>query len=88
MDFHMCNNEPYLLGSHLTGDTQRRHPMALAMQPGPQPRSTVAACVVLYSRAAVHLRDSNGSAALCSARDTNHNGYANEHMLGPEEPEG
>jgi hypothetical protein len=72
MDFQVCDKNTYLLRSHLTGDTQRRHPTALAMQPGPQPRSTVAAYAVPYNQAAVHLHGSTGSAAPCSTHITNH----------------
>ena len=72
MEFQVCDRNPYLLRSYLTSDTRRRHPMALAMQPGPQPRSTVAAYAVPYNQAAVHLHGSTGSAAPCSAHITYH----------------
>lgn len=67
MDFHVCDNKTYLFRFHLTGDTRRRHLTPLAMQPGPQPRSTVATCAVPYNQAAVHLHGSTGSAAPYSA---------------------
>jgi hypothetical protein len=72
MDFHICDNKTHLFRPHLTSDTQRRHPTALAMQPGPQPRSTVAAYAVPCNQAAVHLHGSTGSAAPCSAHITHH----------------
>ena len=83
MDFQVCENKTYLFRVHLTSDTQRRHRTAQAMQPAPQPRSTVAAYAVPCNQVAVHLHGNIGSAAPCSTYYKAH-AHTTKHTLAKE----